>query len=182
MDSGKLTLVPTNTASSSSTLSFTSISSAYEEYIFLATNIHPSSDASDNAFRFQGSTNGGSSYGVTKTTTHFRAQHREDNASADVAMGGAFDEYQSTAHQWLAENIEADNDGSVCSIIHLFDPSDTTFVKHFMARTVPMTNAPSVQDAFVAGYFNTTSAIDAMQFSMESGNMDSGTILMFGVS
>ena len=182
MDSGILTLVTTQTASSSSTLSFTSISNAYEEYVFLVTNIHPSSDASDNAFRFQGSTDGGSSYGVTKTTTHWRAQHREDAASADVAMGGAFDSEQATAHQWLAENVEADNDGSICAIIHLFNPSETTHVTHVMARTVPMTPAPSVQFAHVAGYFNTTSAINAMQFSLASGNMDSGTILMFGVS
>jgi hypothetical protein len=34
---------------------------------------------------------------------------------------------------------------------------------------------------FIAGYGNTTSAIDAIKFQMSSGNIDAGQILLFGV-
>ena len=181
---GTLTSITTNTASSSSNLTFTSgIDGTYDEYLFLFINLHPASAASDNAFSFNGSIDGGSNYNVAKTTSFFRAIHTENDASADVAFGGAFDLHQGTAHQWLNQNVSADADGAICGYLHLFQPSSTTFIKHFFARTSPMESSPGAMDCCVGGYLNTTSAINAVKFDNHNGhNIDSGIIQMFGVS
>ena len=178
---GSLTHIATQTASSSASLSFTSgIDSTYKEYIFYFVNIHPATDTAN--FTFQTSTNTGSSYGVTATTTFFAAIHTEDDSSASVAYYSSLDSAQSTSFIDLGGDTNNDNDGSLSGTMHLFNPSNTTFVKHFTARSSVYNHNPMSVDAFVSGYFNTTSAIDAVQFKFDSGNIDSGQILLFGLN
>jgi hypothetical protein len=179
---GGLNLISTQTASSSSSLSFTSgIDSTYKEYVFKFISIHPSADSN---LTFQTSTNSGSSYGVTATTTFFYASHEENDGEAILSYYASRDLAQSTDFQHLTgDNIESgDNDGSVSGYLHLFEPSSTAFVKHFMSNTNHMAAGPYSQNNYSAGYFNTTSAIDAIQFKMTSGNIDSGVIKLYGIS
>tara|TARA_R100001015_G_C4568793_1_gene127192 strand:- start:12 stop:641 length:630 start_codon:yes stop_codon:yes gene_type:complete len=186
---GSLVLISTQTASSSSTISFTSgIDSTYKEYIFKFINMHPATDQV--GFEFNMSVDGGSNYNVTKTSTFFISYHNEaDNASGLVYNGSVDNDLaQSTDFQHLIfPTLSHDNDSNVSGTLHLFDPSNTTFVKHFICvnnATVEEqgATAPYTENFYVAGYGNTTSAIDAIQFKMSSGNMDSGTIKLYGVS
>ena len=177
---GALNLISTQTASSSSTISFTSgIDSTYKEYIFKYINIHPSAGQ---YFQFQGSTNSGSSYGVNITSTMFDGYHMESGSATDLRYLTGGDLAQSTSFQPIyTVTPNTDNDGSASGFLHLFDPSNTTFVKHFINRVSVMTDNPASDQTFLSGYFNTTSAIDAIQFKMASGNIDSGVIKMYGV-
>ena len=178
---GALTKISSQTASNSSSLSFTTgIDSTYKEYVFKFINIHPATDNSN--FTFQGSTNAGSSYGVTITSTHFWSFHDEADTGTALAYSTANDLAQSTSYQVLTEALGNGNDESVSGKLHLFDPSNTTFVKHFISTSNNYNYNDYTKNQRVAGYFNTTSAIDAIDFKMSSGNIDSGTIIMYGVS
>ena len=177
---GALNLISTQTASSSSTISFTSgIDSTYKEYIFKFISIHPSAYAS---LQFQTSTNGGSSYGVTVTSTVIQTTHDESGSSSSFAYETGLDLAQSTNFQNLGNGEANDNDAGSSGFLHLFDPSNTTFVKHFMGTYSTFDTSPTLIVERVAGYFNTTSAINAVQFKMSSGNIDSGVIKLYGVS
>ena len=177
---GALNLISTQTASSSSTISFTSgIDSTYKEYIFKFYDIHPS--GSNQTFQFQASTNGGSSYGVTTTSTLFFAQHDEADSYAAVSYSTGGDLAQSTSFQRLIR-ITNDNDNNGGGTLHIFDPSNTTFVKHYLFNGACTNSNTYASNAFVAGYFNSTSALDAFQFKFDSGNIDSGTIKLYGIS
>ena len=181
---GSLNLISTQTASSSSSLSFTSgIDSTYKEYIFKYINCHPSVNIPH--WTFQGSTNAGSSFGVTITSTNFNAYHAENDSEAVIEYVAPGDLAQSTDYQRLLTEVNYSDDGSVSGALHLFEPSSTTFVKHFIATSQgmfgPTSNAYS-WNQYVAGYFNTTSAIDAIDFKFSSGNIDSGVIKLYGVS
>ena len=178
---GALTLISTQTASSSSTISFTSgIDSTYKEYIFKFINIHPG-HSSYTDFLFNMSADSGSNYNVTKTTTYFSAISFENGSYADIEYSTALDTAQGTGFQTLTDNTGNDNDQCLSGTLHLFDPSSTTFVKHFKSRISNAENQSAI-DTFVAGYGNTTSAIDAIQFKFLAGNIDSGTIKLYGVS
>ena len=177
---GSLNLISTQTASSSSTISFTSgIDSTYKKYIFKFYNIHPSAEAS---FGINFSTDGGSNYNVAKTTSSFYAFQNESGSSTTLQYRSAYDLAQGTGSAPLGGDVMTTlNDECGTGFLHLFDPSSTTFVKHFISRFTPM--YPSyAMDGFTAGYGNTTSAIDAVQFAMSSGNIDSGTIKLYGIS
>jgi len=181
--SGKLTLLSTQTASASSSIDFTSgIDSTYDSYVFKFINCHPSNNAV--SFQFQGSINGGSSYGVTITSTMFEAYHTEAGASARLIYRTIGDLAQSTSFQELsgvADGIKNDNDASCSGYLHIFNPSSTTFVKHWIANFNNLTASDATYNIYSAGYFNDTNNIDAVQFKMSSGNIDSGTIKMYGV-
>ena len=176
---GGMTLISEQTASSSATISFTSgIDSTYDSYIFKFYDIHPSSDAVE--FKFNLSTDGGSNYNVTKTTTFFRATHLENDTTAFSYRTGN-DLAQSTAFQMLLDGVGNDNDSSACGSLQLFNPSSTTFVKHFITRNVSHQYESGLRDCFMAGYGNTTSSIDSVRFEMSSGTFD-GVIKLYGVS
>tara|TARA_R100001443_G_scaffold78855_2_gene86085 strand:- start:407 stop:1012 length:606 start_codon:yes stop_codon:yes gene_type:complete len=178
---GALTLISTQTASSSSTISFTSgIDSTYKEYIFKFYDIHPASDSVD--FQFNLSVDGGSNYNVAKTTSFFRAFNFEDDSAQAVQYQTGEDLAQGTGFQSLSDRIGNDADASCAGTLHLFDPSNTTFVKHFIARFNRMFSDPVTANDFVGGYGNTTSAVNAVQFKFSSGNIDAGTIKLYGVS
>ena len=179
-----LVLLSTQTASADSEIEFTSgIDSTYKEYIFKYVGMHP---ASQSNFQFQTSTDGGSSYGVTTTTTYFRAQHTETGSGGALGYQTSADLAQSTSDQILLHDQSAGADSGGIGILHLFNPSSTTFVKNFYSRNGNFSPSGSyvayIFDAFAAGFFNTTSAIDAVIFRYSSGNIDAGTIKMYGVS
>ena len=178
---GSMVLISTQTASSSSAISFTSgIDSTYKEYIFKFTDIHP---ASDNVTFQVGFRDGSTDYDATKTTTFFRTYHYEggDNSAA-LEYTAAQDLAQSTNFQNISEGTGNDNDQSCSGFLHLFDPSNTTFVKHFIARVHNAHALNFPENIFVAGYCNVTAAIDGVQFKFSSGNIDSGVIKLYGVS
>ena len=182
LSGGSMNLISTQTASSSANVSFTSgIDSTYDEYVFKFYNMHPATD--DKNFQFQGSTNGGSSYGVTITSTVFRAGHNEDDSTPTFGYFAADDLAQSTSYQRLdAGRTGNDSDSGLSGTLQLFSPSSTTFVKHFIYNGNTHKSNNQSMEAFVAGYFNTTSAIDAINFQFASGNIDSGVIKLYGVS
>jgi hypothetical protein len=173
-------LISTQTASSSSTISFTSgIDSTYKEYIFKFINIHPSNNNVDFYVNF--SVDGGSNYNVTKTTLYFRANHDEGATGSSIEYRANEDVANGTGVTIMLQQGGNDNDQSGSGTLHLFDPSNTTFQKHFIARVQGMAHNDQILSDFMAGYLNTTSAIDAVQFSIEAGTIDSGTIKMYGV-
>jgi len=172
-------LLSTQTASDSASLSFTSgIDSTYKEYVFEFININPATDSTD--FRIEFSSNGGSSYGMTKTTTYFEAQHSEAGSSS-LSYRTSEDLAQSTNPQILFRGLGSDTDESGCGELHLFNPSSTTYAKNFYATLQEyMGGTPTSDNPYVAGYVNSTSAINAVQFTMASGNFD-GKIKMYGI-
>ena len=178
---GGLVLLSTQTASASSSISFTTgIDSTYDEYIFKFINIHPSADGVYLQVNF--STDGGSNYNVTKTSTFFSSLHNESDTSTQLLYESALDLAQSTSYQTLVNNVGADNDQSCSGYLHLFNPSSTTYVKHFILRINSVHSSDYNQDNYVAGYANTTSAINAINFQMDIGNIDDGIIKMYGVA
>ena len=179
---GAMTLLETQTASSSATIDFTSgIDSTYDEYIFKFIDVHPSADGAQLTVNFR---DGSTAYDATKTTTYFFAYHEEDDASTSLGYNTSYDLAQSTAAQPLTHNLDNDNDASLSGYMHLFDPSSTTFVKHFLSRVSLMGHGDPRFSAerSASGYCNVTAAIDGVQFAMSSGNIDSGVIKMYGVS
>ena len=178
---GGLNLISTQTASSSSTISFTSgIDSTYKEYIFKFYDIHPSAD--DKTFQFNMSADSGSNYNVTKTTTVFKANHDEGDSGANLTYDTGEDLAQGTGFQTLGNGVGGDNDQSLSGTLHLFNPSNTTFVKHFISTIQYYAFNNYTNNFYVAGYGNTTSAVDAVQFKFNSGNIDAGTIKLYGVT
>ena len=178
---GSLTHIATQTASSSSSINFTSgIDSTYKEYIFYFVNLHVSSNSA--SIFFNGSIDGGSNYNVTKTTTNFEANHNEADSATALTYKTARDLAQSTSDQILANEPGSDNDQCASGILHLFNPSSTTFVKHFITNFNTLISIDYNQNQITAGYGDTTSAVDAIQFKFSSGNIDSGDILLFGLN
>ena len=182
---GAMTLIKTLTASSSSTLSFVDgssdvvLDSTYPIYVFKFINIHASANSED--FTFNMSADTGSNFNVTKTTTFFDARHGEDGSDAVLAYSANRDLAQSTNFQMLAREIGNGNDETTSGTLHLFNPSSTTFVKHFISNFNSYYSENYTMNHYVAGYGNTTSAVDAIQFKMSSGNIDAGTIKLYGI-
>jgi hypothetical protein len=180
-DDTPLVLLSTFTSDGSdATASFTSgIDSTYKEYMFVFNNIHPQTDYA--TLLFNGSTDGGSNYNVTKTTTFFQAYHDEGDSATTLDYTTTTDLAQSTAFQNLGYGLGNDNDENASGILKLYNPSSTTHVKHFVSRINMNEYSGFSVDYNVAGYLNTTSAIDAIQFKMSSGEIQGGTIDLFGV-
>ena len=181
-----LTHIKTLTASSSATLSFVDgtsdviLDNTYPIYLFKFINIHPSAEA---RLTFQGNAAGGSGYNETITSTAFQAFHTEADDVASTGYSTDNDQANGTAFQIISSVGGTQNDASLSGELWLFNPSSTTFVKHFMARTIEMYEdaSPGAIELHTAGYFNTTSAIDEIQFKMGSGNIDAGTIKLYGL-
>ena len=175
---GAMTLLSTQTASSDSTITFASgIDSTYKEYIFKYYDVHPSAGVRL-AVNFR---DGSTDYDASKTSSFFEVYQNEAGTSTSLAYVTDYDLAQSTAVQSIGY-IGNENDESCAGTLHLYDPSNTTFVKHFIAKTPGYHGSDLALTSYVAGYCNTTAAIDGVQFSMTSGNIDSGTFKMYGVS
>jgi hypothetical protein len=177
---GNLTLLTTATASSSATLDFTSnIDSTYDSYLFKFIDIHPATD--DVILAFQADTGTNTNYNLTVTSTFFSARHGENGSGESVSYTTNRDQAQGTGDIKLNYDVGNGNDESVSGELYLFAPSSSVFIKHFMARTSNYGQDNAAGDSYKAGYFNTTTAITRVRFKMTSGNIDSGTIKMYGV-
>ena len=181
------TLIKSLTASSSSSLDFVDgtsdvvMDNTYPVYEFHMVNIHAATDST--AFGFQFNASGQSGFNETITSTHFKAEHSEGGAGGVVTYTTSGDQGQGTAYQRLTYDVEIDNDEAFSGVLTVYDPSSTTYVKHFQATGNYVHNSGKYsQNIFVAGYINDTTAIDEISFKMESGNIDEGTIYMYGVS
>ena len=194
VSSGSLTFIKKITANEDATISFVHGSSSvvfdstYKEYLFTFKNIHPGANARD--FLFQFSTNSGSSYGVAMTTTCFQAYHQEDDNPANLNFRtgtlnslGNDTNFQSIS---TADGIGNDNDQCLDGFLRIYNPADTTFVKHFMANATHYTNDNASMNTFVQGYINTTSAVNGIQFKMNNGSADQdtdkGDICLYGIN
>jgi len=179
-----MTLITTNTSSGASGSAFTSsIDGTYKLYIFKWYDLHPS--ANNASLEFNGSIDGGSNYNVTKTTTYFNSAHNENDNNTNLAYDAARDVAQGTGYQKLFYKVDgAASDNACVGELFLFNPSNTTYVTHFYSTIQTMSydvSSTYSMNSFVSGYFNTTDNIDALNFQMDSGNMDAGTIKMYGV-
>jgi hypothetical protein len=175
-----LTYIASVTASASATVSFTSgIDATYNEYQFQFVNMHPATD--DVQFQFQVNAAGASGFNEAMTTTLFRAYHREGTEDYGLDYVSSADQAQGTAYQPLTNKGGADADQSASGILTLYDPSSTTYVKHFTATTQFSYEAEYSMVFYAAGYINDTTAIDEISFKFSSGNIDAGTIHMYGV-
>jgi hypothetical protein len=146
--------------------------------MFIFNNIHPASDAN---LTFNASTDSGSNYNIAATTTLFEAYHNEADSSAALAYSTSNDHAQDTGFKKIAISIGNGNDECASGYLHLFEPSSTTFVKHYMGLIQNYQSDNYSQAEHFAGYYNTTSAVNAVRFQMSSGNIDAGTIQMFGI-
>ena len=172
------------TASSSATLSFVHGSggvdfSTYKEYMFTFKNIH--AESAVNSFNFNGSIDAGSNYNVAKTTTYFSAYLNENDSSGTLEYSTSQDLAQATGFQKLAGTVSVDNDHALSGYLHLFNPSSTTFVKHFI-WSCNYGYETGTENTHGAGYFNTTSDIDAVRFQMTSDAIDAGDICLYGIA
>jgi len=177
---GNLVFISRSTASSSSSLSFTSgLTSTYKEYIFMFNNIHPASDGQQ--FLYNISADGGSNYNIAKQTTYFYVQYGEGGGSSNFGYDTGSDRTNDTGYARIGEAIGNDNDQGGSGYLHIFDPSSTTFVKNFVSVFNVSTAENNCLASYSGGYFNSTSAVNAIDFKCTSSNIDSGTIDMYGV-
>ena len=180
LSGGSMNLISTQTASSSSTISFTSgIDSTYDEYVFKFYDIHPATDGADLTFQVDTGTN--TNYNQTMTTTVLRAEVNEAGADAKLIYDTALDQAQGTAFQQIQHDIGSDNDQSASGEIRFFNPSSSVFVKHFMSRNQVYYKGDYSLDFYTAGYINTTTPLTRVQFKMTTGNIDAGTIKLYGI-
>ena len=178
---GSMVLISSQTASSSATIDFTSgIDSTYKEYIFKFIDIHPASDGP--TFTFQVDTGTNTNYNQTITSSFVFVQHGEDAGSAGLDYSTSYDSTQATAFKSLTSTQGNGNDECCCGTLHLFDPSSSTFVKNFLADMQQYYNGDDSVRLLTGGYFNTTTALTRVRFKMDSGNIDAGTIKMYGVT
>ena len=177
---GAWTLIQTLTSDGSdSDLSFTSgIDSTYDEYCFIFNNLH--AETLDAKFGMNLSIDGGSNYNVTKTSTFYNAYHKEDDSTAGLGYDGAYDLAQETTYQKLTMTNKVNNDDGWSGWMYLYAPASTTFVKHWTSRISAPYDTSAV-DIFTGGYGNTTSAVDAIQFSMSADEIQGGSISMYGI-
>ena len=181
VSTGGMVLISSQTASASATISFTTgIDSTYKEYQFWFVNIRPATDRV--SFSFNLSTDSGSNYNVTKTTSVFRAYNDEAGTSGTLGYHN-IDLAQDTAFQRLTSDQDNDSRSSACGTISLFNPASTTYVKHFISNFSTRYDDGAIyqMNDFTAGYGNTTSAVNAVQFKFTSGNIADGTILLYGI-
>ena len=183
------TLIKTLTASGSASLEFVdgasdvTLDSTYDEYMFVFTDINPATDNAHFQFQVNATDDAGGGYDTSLiTSTYFRTEHYEnDSGTADLIYRTDSDLAQSASFQMLAQGVGNGADESCAGIMHLFSPSSTTYVKHFYARFSNLHYVDLMQESYIAGYINDTTAIDEIQFKVSSGNFD-GVIQLFGIS
>jgi len=185
---GSMIHIKTLTASSSANLSFVHgtdgvvLDNTYPIYKFVFINCHPATNNAD--VLFQASTDGGSSYGITTTSTYHEARHAENDGTTFLGYNTGFDLAQSTDYIHISGSISNEDDSTLSGELTIYSPSNTTFVKHYISRVnkiFDLSGSMETSDAYVSGYFNNTSAINAFDFKMDTGNMDSGKIKLYGI-
>ena len=178
---GAMTLLATQTASSSANLSFTSgIDSTYDSYVFKFINIHPITNSADLGFQVDTGTN--TNYNIACTSTAFQVGHAEDDSETTLGYQANDDQAQGTGFQMITQtNAGSGNDESSSGELFLYSPSSTTFVKHFISRLNTYWSGTGSFEKYTAGYFNTATALTRVQFKFNSGNIDSGVIKLYGI-
>ena len=186
LSGGAMVFIKKLTASDTSTLSFVNgssdvvLDSTYKEYIFMFRDIHP---ASDGVFlTFQADTGTNTNYNQTITSSYFTAYHFEDGSSSGLSYITSGDQAQGTSFQRVSQQIGNDNDQAASGILRIFNPADTTFVKHFLGTSASIANDDGPTNTFSAGYFNTTTALTRVQFKMSAGTIDAGDICLYGIN
>jgi len=183
---GSMVFIKKLTASSSGTLTFHNGASSvvlddtYKEYLFTFNNMHPATNSVQ--FSFQVNAAGASGFNETITSTAFDAYQNENNSAAGLELSASRDQAQGTAFQQFNDGLDNGNDDSISGTLRLFNPSSTTFVKHFIGDTNSSYNGGLSVNWKIAGYINTTAAIDEIQFKMSSGNIDAGDICLYGIA
>jgi hypothetical protein len=178
--SGKLLLISSQTASSSSSISFDISSSLYDSYIFYFVNV----DCDDGTYlQFQTSTDGGSTYATTVTSSAFNTQHNEAGTFTNLGYASAFDQAQGTSFHYLTNTSGATStpERTHSGHLKLFNPYSTTFVKSFIGNTVSAASDDYCMTLHVAGYFNDTNDLTNIKFQSSSGNINSGIIKMYAI-
>ena len=181
---GAMVLIKEQTASSSATISFVNGTSdvtfdgTYPIYLFQYIGIHPETNAQNFTVGFR---DGSTDYDATKTTTFFAGNNDEAAASASLAYETGRDIAQGTGFQILNNSVGGDNDQCCSGNLWVFSPSSTTYVKHFMLQSNNAHSDNANLSQYMAGYCNTTTAIDAVQFKFASGDIDSGKIKLYGI-
>ena len=179
------TLIKTLTASSDSSLDFVdgtddvTLDSTYDEYMFVFTDMNPETDGA--YLGFQCNAAGESDYDETITSSTFRAFHYEDDSNAGVSYNTTADQAEGTAFQYLGYGTGSGGDECCAGILHLFSPASTTYVTHFYAKVNDYQTNDYLWDAYIAGYINTTAAINAIQFKYSAGDFD-GVVQMYGIA
>ena len=182
---GSMVFIKKLTASSSATLSFVDgassvvLDNSYKEYMFTFNNIHPATDQTN--LLFQANAAGGSGYDETITSSGWQVQHSE-SGSSELSYETGSDQAQGTAFQKISHEIGNGNDEASSGYLYIFNPSNTTFVTHYISRFNAYRYNIYAQTHYSGGYFNTTAAIDEFQFKMSSGNIDAGDICLYGIS
>jgi len=185
---GAWTFIKKLTASGSSSLTFADgtsdviLDSTYKEYVFYFVNIHPATQATE--LQFQVNASAGSGFNETMTTNLIQTYNYEDSSYTSLNYRNSHDQGQGTAYQSISDDITDDADGSCSGYLHLFEPSSSVFVKHFISRvhTLGHDTTKFADTKFCAGYINTTTAIDEIDFKMSSGNIDAGSIFLHGLT
>jgi len=184
---GAMTLIKTLTlGSAAASISFVDGASdvvfdgTYKEYVFKFINIHPNADGPD--YTFNVSIDGGSNYNVSKTSTQFNARQSEDDGAAALSYITGNDLANGTGFQNIGDGVGSGSaDESLSGTLQIFDVASTTKVKHFTSIVNNYRTNDDTYNVFTGGYANTTSAVNAIQFKFGSGNIDTGTIKMYGI-
>ena len=182
------TLIKTQTASNSAYIDFIDgtsdvvFDSTYDEYMFVLTDLGPATNDVSLGFQVNATDDAGGDFDTSlMVTTYFGSHHYENDSTTGLAMAGAtFLLHDEASFQFITQSQGNGSDESAACILHIFNPSSTTYVKHFIARSSSLHQIDAAQDGFIAGYINDTTAIDEIRFKMESGNFD-GVIQMYGI-
>ena len=182
---GVWTLIETQTASASGDLSFTSgIDDTYDEYVFKFYDIHPETNRA--IFQFQSDTGTNTSYNIAATTSYFQSYHKENDGGAAFGYNGTHDDAQSTSFLNLTVQNSNNNDSCASGTLHIFSPSSSVFVKHFISNFNHMYEETGGDEYswedFKAGYFNTTTPLTRFQFKMSADAIDAGQISLYGIT
>lgn len=177
---GNMIFISSQTASASTSISFTSgIDSTYDEYVFYFVGINPATDSVE--FSFQVNATGQSGFNETMTTTWHQAYHYENDSASGLGYNTGYDQAQGTSYQVFVGSLGSGSNECCAGELHLFSPASTTYVKHFYSRLNEHTANDISGDRWSAGYINTTSAITEIDFKMSSGNINAGTIALYGI-
>ena len=181
---GAMVLIKEQTASSSATISFVhgtsdvTFDGTYPIYLFQYIGIHPATNAQNFTVGFR---DGSTDYDATKTTSLFYARNKEDGSATALSYDTGNDIAQGTGFQYLYFDTGADNDQAANGYMYLYNPASTTYVKHFMADLNNYNQDDYSVRHFSAGYCNVTAAIDGVEVKCSAGNIDSGTIKLYGI-
>jgi hypothetical protein len=181
-----LIFISSQTASSSASLAFTSgIDATYGAYVFYYVGMHPSADRPK--WTFQVNTDGATGYNETMTVAAFTLSNGEISGDGDVGYRSGSEQNAETGYQDLVDIVCDDADNALSGYLTLYNPSGTTYAKHFIANTPSMYESSGgtrgVRYGFRGGYIdsNVSAALDEVSFKFDSGNIDAGTIYLYGV-